>query len=73
MPYIHTLQDLSFNTAAQVGAPDYGLLYIGMGDGGVSDKNVFRSDLTHRLDSVYGSIAFFLFKILNLLYNRLIT
>jgi len=57
MPYtIHTLQDLSFNTSAQVDDEDYGLLYLGMGDGGVSNSNVFRPDLTHRLDSVYGSI-----------------
>lgn len=31
---IHGMQELTFNPLAQKGEPDYGLLYIGIGDGG---------------------------------------
>ncbi len=34
---IHGMQDITFNPQAKPGSPDYGMLYIGIGDGGSSE------------------------------------
>lgn len=34
---IHGMQDITFNPLAKSGSPDYGMLYIGIGDGGSSE------------------------------------
>lgn len=35
---IHGVQEIAFNPGAKKGDPDYGLLYIGLGDGGASES-----------------------------------
>lgn len=35
---IHGMQEITFNPAAKVGSPDYGLLHIGVGDGGATEN-----------------------------------
>lgn len=35
---IHGVQEITFNPLAKPGAPDYGLLYIGVGDGGAAEQ-----------------------------------
>lgn len=35
---IHGVQEIAFNPGARKGSPDYGLLYIGIGDGGASEN-----------------------------------
>lgn len=51
---IHGAQEISFNTAAGASSPDYGMLYICIGDGQSTIQE--RPELTHRLDGVLGSI-----------------
>ncbi|MAI23609.1 MAG: hypothetical protein CL828_06090 [Crocinitomicaceae bacterium] len=51
---IHGTQEISFNTAASSSSDDYGMLYICIGD--AQSPNRGRSELTHRLDGVLGSI-----------------
>ena len=51
---IHGMQDISFNPLAQKGDPDYGLLYIGIGDGGaVENGYVF---IATDQDKIWGSV-----------------
>ncbi len=35
---IHGVQEITFNPGARPGSPDYGLLYIGVGDGGATEN-----------------------------------
>jgi glucose/arabinose dehydrogenase/mono/diheme cytochrome c family protein len=35
---LHGMQEIAFNPTAKKGNPDYGLLYIGLGDGGASEN-----------------------------------
>ncbi|GAB3545134.1 PQQ-dependent sugar dehydrogenase [Spirosoma fluminis] len=35
---IHGMQEITFNPHAKTGSPDYGLLYIGVGDGGATEN-----------------------------------
>lgn len=50
----HMLQDVAFNPNAEEGDPDYGMMYITMGDGGSIYANL--PDNTGRLDGVMGTI-----------------
>ncbi|HRE51024.1 MAG TPA: PQQ-dependent sugar dehydrogenase [Flavitalea sp.] len=52
---IHGVQEITFNPYAKRGDKDYGLLYIGVGDGGCVDERL--PQLTHRLDRILGSIV----------------
>ena len=52
--HVHGMQEITFSRLAQPGAPDYGILYIGFGDGG-STRQGFP-DLTHDLRSPLGTI-----------------
>ncbi len=51
---IHGVQDITFNPLAKPGSDDYGLLYIGVGDGGSVEEG-FQS-LSHSRGSVWGTI-----------------
>lgn len=51
---IHGMQELTFNPYAKRGSEDYGLLYIGVGDGG-SVENGARF-VTHHTNRAWGSI-----------------
>jgi hypothetical protein len=52
---IHTLQDMVFDPYAKPGDVDYGLLYIGVGEGGATESG--QSDSLSRLDSLLGTIV----------------
>jgi hypothetical protein len=51
---IHGMQEIAFNPNAQSGDPDYGKLYICIGDGQSTIAGYHLN--THRLDSVLGTI-----------------
>ena len=51
---IHGMQEIAFNPNAQSGDPDYGKLYICIGDGKSTIGGYHLN--THRLDSVLGTI-----------------
>ncbi len=51
---IHGVQEIIFNPLSKRGAPDYGLLYIGVGDGGAVENG--QAGLTHHPDKIWGSI-----------------
>lgn len=51
---IHGMQEISFNPSANSGSSDYRKLYICLGDTGASIAG--NEEVTHRLDSPYGSI-----------------
>lgn len=51
---IHGMQELTFNPLAQKGNPDYGLLYIGIGDGG--SVGAGHPWVPHGPDQAWGSI-----------------
>jgi hypothetical protein len=38
---IHGVQEITFNPLARSGSPDYGMLYIGIGDGGASENGFY--------------------------------
>jgi len=38
---IHGVQEITFNPLARSGSPDYGLLYMGVGDGGASENGYY--------------------------------
>lgn len=38
---IHGVQEITFNPLARPGSPDYGLLYMGIGDGGASENGFY--------------------------------
>jgi cytochrome c2 len=51
---IHGVQEIIFNPGSKPGSEDYGLLYVGVGDGG-SAENGFAF-LTQHPDKIWGSI-----------------
>lgn len=51
---IHGVQDINFNPTAKKGDRDYGLLYIGVGDGGAAFDRF--PELVHSKDRIWGSI-----------------
>lgn len=51
----HGMQELTFNPNSQNGDPDYGLLYIGYGDGGTAEKR-FAAISNHKGSGIYSSI-----------------
>jgi glucose/arabinose dehydrogenase/mono/diheme cytochrome c family protein len=51
----HGMQELTFNPNAKKGDPDYGLLYIGYGDGGTAEKR-FAGISNHKGTGIYSSI-----------------
>ncbi|MDH4296313.1 MAG: PQQ-dependent sugar dehydrogenase [Cyclobacteriaceae bacterium] len=50
----HGCQEIAFIPGLKKGDPDYGLLYIGYGDGG--SNNIMRPELGHNLKSFLGTI-----------------
>ncbi|MER6990331.1 PQQ-dependent sugar dehydrogenase [Saccharopolyspora hirsuta] len=44
--YIHAVQQIDFNPTARPGDPDYGLLYLGVGDGGIGLDTDIPQDLS---------------------------
>jgi cytochrome c2/ribosomal protein L24E len=51
---IHGIQEISFNPHAKPGSNDYGLLYIGVGDGGSAEEGY--ASLAHSRDKPWGTI-----------------
>ncbi len=51
----HGMQELTFNPNSKKGDSDYGLLYIGYGDGGTAEKR-FAAISNHRGSGIYSSI-----------------
>jgi mono/diheme cytochrome c family protein len=51
----HGMQELTFNPNSKKGDPDYGLLYIGYGDGGSAEKR-FAGISNHKGAGIYSSI-----------------
>jgi glucose/arabinose dehydrogenase len=51
----HGMQELTFNPNSKKGDPDYGLLYIGYGDGGTAEKR-FATISNHQGTGIYSSI-----------------
>lgn len=51
---IHGMQDLQFNPLAKKGDEDYGLLYVGLGDGGAAENGY--PFLIDNLQTAWGSI-----------------
>ncbi len=51
----HGMQELTFNPNSKKGDPDYGLLYIGYGDGGTAEKR-FAAISNHQGRGIYSSI-----------------
>jgi glucose/arabinose dehydrogenase/mono/diheme cytochrome c family protein len=52
--HVHGMQDLVFSPLAKSGDTDYGLLYIGLGDGGATRNG--NPELCHNLQSPLGTI-----------------
>jgi glucose/arabinose dehydrogenase len=56
----HNVADLTFNRHAQIGDPDYGLLYISSGDGGdasgESSSSPIRRQRAQSLNTIHGKI-----------------
>lgn len=52
---IHGVQEITFNPLSKKGDDDYGLLYIGIGDGGSVEKGY--PSLAHNPKSIWGTIA----------------
>jgi hypothetical protein len=52
--HIHFVQDMVFNPNTTPGDEDYGLLYIGVGEGGSMIAG--QADNIHRLDSLLGNV-----------------
>ncbi len=50
----HGFQDITFSPVADKSNPDYGMLYIGSGDGG--SNNIKRPDLIHNKQTLLGTI-----------------
>lgn len=51
---IHGMQEICFNPLAKPGTKDYGLLYIGVGEGGAVENGF--SSLAHNKGKVYGTL-----------------
>ena len=55
MPYVtHGIQEITFNPVAKPGNKDYGMLYLGIGDGGCIESGY--PFLTHSLEKIWGTI-----------------
>jgi mono/diheme cytochrome c family protein len=52
---IHGVQEITFNPLAKKGDADYGLLYIGVGDGGAVEKG--HPEIAHNPKKIWGSIV----------------
>ncbi len=53
---IHQMGDLLFNPLAKPGHPDYGNLYVSMGDGGSGETAGITQNFPQRLDALQGKI-----------------
>jgi Glucose / Sorbosone dehydrogenase len=53
---IHPMGDMIFNPLARPGGPDYGNLYIGIGDGAAGERPGPTHNLPQRLDALAGKI-----------------
>ena len=53
---IHPMGDLIFNPIARPGDPDWGVLYIGCGDGGAGERRTAMRQNPQRLDTMVGKI-----------------
>jgi hypothetical protein len=53
---IHPMGDMIFNPLAKPGTPDYGNLYIGIGDGAAGERPGPTHNLPQRLDALAGKI-----------------
>ena len=51
---IHGIQEITFNPLAKPGDKDYGMLYIGVGDGGCVEEGY--PFLTHSIEKIWGTI-----------------
>lgn len=51
---IHGVQELTFNPLSKPGSEDYGLLYIGVGDGGSTENGY--AFLTHSTEKIWGTV-----------------
>lgn len=51
---IHGMQEIAFNPLADAGDPDYGLLYIGVGDGGATGQGYYY--LCHDKSRIWGTV-----------------
>lgn len=51
---IHGMQEIVFNPTAQKGDGDYGLLYVGIGDGGCAENGF--AFLCHNLEQLWGTV-----------------
>jgi len=51
---IHGMQEITFNPLAKPGDKDYGLLYIGMGDGGCVEEGY--GFLAHSTEKIWGTV-----------------
>lgn len=55
MPTVmHGVQEICFNPLAKKGDKEYGILYIGVGDGGAVDEGY--TFIPHRLDRIWGTV-----------------
>ncbi|MEO8762763.1 MAG: PQQ-dependent sugar dehydrogenase [Ginsengibacter sp.] len=55
MPYIiHGIQEITFNNLVKPGKKDYGMLYVGVGDGGCVEQGY--PFLTHSPEKIWGTI-----------------
>jgi hypothetical protein len=54
--YMHQMDDLLFDPVAKPGSPDYGNLYIAMGDGASGETPGVTHDTPQRLDALQGKI-----------------
>lgn len=52
---IHGVQEIAFNPGAKKGGADYGLLYIGIGDGGASENRY--PFICHDKSRIWGSVS----------------
>lgn len=53
---IHPMGDMIFNPLAKPGSPDYGNLYIGIGDGAAGERAGPTHNLPQRLDALAGKV-----------------
>ena len=51
---IHGMQEIAFNPLAKPGDKDYGMLYVGIGDGGSVDQGFPM--LAHNSDKIWGTV-----------------
>lgn len=51
---IHGVQEITFNPLSRKGSSDYGLLYIGVGDGGATENGY--PGLSHDKNKIWGSV-----------------